>query len=79
MSEQKNLGCMNGWNTEPIEYIQHLENCGTEYEYEYFFSVGKSEMRKARRYPVKRITLGRCYNRYECSQCKCNWTVDSSD
>lgn len=74
MSEQKSLGCMNGWNTEPIEYIQHMETCGTEY-----FFKGKSEMRKARRYPVKRITLGRCYDRYECSQCKCNWTVDSSD
>jgi hypothetical protein len=79
MSEQKSLGCMNSWNGKPIAYIQHEENCGTEYEYKHMLGPGNFEMRKARRYPVQSATLGRCYTRYECSQCKCNWTVDSSD
>ena len=79
MSEHKNLGCMNGWNGKPIAYIQHEENCGTEYEYKYMLGAGRFEMRKARQYPIQSAKLGRCYNRYECGQCKCNWTVDSSD
>lgn len=79
MSEQKSLGCMNSWGKPPVEYTHHMENCGTEYEYKHMLGPGNFEMRKARRYPVQSATLGRCYTRYECSQCKCNWTVDSSD
>jgi len=79
MNEQINLGCMNSWNEPPAQYVSHKANCGTEYEYKHMLDRDKFEIRKARRYPVQSATLGRCYTRYECSQCKCNWTVDSSD
>ena len=28
----KNLGTMNGWTEKPVEYVNHINNCGTEYD-----------------------------------------------
>jgi hypothetical protein len=80
MKNEKNLGCMNGWNGEPAEYTAHKETCGTEYQGKYMLGrPGHFEMRTYRRYDVVSRNLGRCYNEYHCNECGCTWSVDSSD
>jgi len=74
-----NLGTMNGWKTEPVEYVNHLENCGREYTYKYFLGKpGDFEMRTDRRYNETRKNLGNCYNEYTCQDCGISYKVDSS-
>lgn len=64
--KNKNLGCMNGWAKDPIEYTEHLEKCA-------------DKTKKWDTYPIVKTNLGRCYNGYRCEKCGCSWTVDSSD
>jgi len=75
------LGTMNGWDMDnpPIEYANHLENCGNEYIYTFCLGKpGDTEKRTGRKYNVTVTKRGNCYNNHYCHDCGISYNIDSS-
>jgi hypothetical protein len=82
--KMKNLGTMNGWTTEPAEYTNHINNCGTEYQATIIYNepnpngiglIRKERQETRRKYDTVVTKVGK-YSRTTttvCNECNCKW------
>jgi heterodisulfide reductase subunit B len=81
----KNLGTMNGWTTQPAEYTNHINNCGSEYQATIIYNekhpsgvglIRKERQETRRKYDTVVTKVGTySVKRTEtCNECGCSWT-----
>ena len=80
----KNLGTMNGWTEKPVEYVNHINNCGTEYDVTIAYMeknpsgvglVCKQRQENRRKYDTVVTKNGKYSVKTTtvCNECGCTW------